>query len=82
MRTRSQTTVRNVQINLAARRVLVYRRDRLTGDFSAAVGKRSTPTPTGHFFVDEDVIMPTGEPAGPYALALSARSDVLQEFDG
>jgi lipoprotein-anchoring transpeptidase ErfK/SrfK len=26
--------------------------------------------------------MPAGEPGGPFALALSARSDVLQEFEG
>jgi len=26
--------------------------------------------------------MPVSEPGGPFALALSARSNVLQEFDG
>jgi hypothetical protein len=26
--------------------------------------------------------MPVSEPGGPFALALSARSDVFQEFDG
>jgi L,D-transpeptidase catalytic domain len=48
----------------------------------AAVGKPSTPTPTGQFFVEETVIMPVSEPGGPFALATSARSNVLQEFDG
>jgi len=28
------------------------------------------------------VRMPVGQPGGPYALALSARSNVLQEFEG
>lgn len=46
------------------------------------VGKPSTPTPTGRFFVEETVQMQAGEPGGPSALALSARSNALQEFEG
>jgi lipoprotein-anchoring transpeptidase ErfK/SrfK len=50
--------------------------------FRTVVGKPSTPTPTGSFFVEETLLMPPGDPGGPFALALSARSDALQEFDG
>jgi lipoprotein-anchoring transpeptidase ErfK/SrfK len=50
--------------------------------FQAVVGKPSTPTPTGEFFVEETLQMPAGEAGGPFALALSARSDALQEFEG
>jgi hypothetical protein len=50
--------------------------------FRAIVGKRSTPTPHGQFFVEEAVRLKTTDVGGPYALALSAPSDVLQEFDG
>ena len=50
--------------------------------FKAVVGKPSTPTPTGQFFVEETVQMQPGEAGGPFALALSARSNVLQEFEG
>jgi lipoprotein-anchoring transpeptidase ErfK/SrfK len=50
--------------------------------FQAVVGKPSTPTPTGRFFVEETVQMQAGEAGGPFALALSARSNVLQEFEG
>ena len=50
--------------------------------FQTVVGKPSTPTPTGQFFVEETVRMPAEHPGGPYALALSARSNVLQEFEG
>jgi L,D-transpeptidase catalytic domain len=71
-----------IHVSLAARRVWVYHEGVLTHSFSGVVGKTSTPTPTGRFFVEETVIMPTSEPGGPFALALSARSDVLQEFDG
>jgi hypothetical protein len=50
--------------------------------FPAVVGKPSTPTPVGQFFVEEPVALgPTGIGA-PFALALSARSNVLQDFDG
>jgi len=50
--------------------------------FAAIVGKPSTPTPHGRFFVEESVRMPPGSPGAPFALALSARSNVLQEFAG
>jgi lipoprotein-anchoring transpeptidase ErfK/SrfK len=46
------------------------------------VGKPSTPTPSGNFFVEETLQMAPGEPGGPFALATSARSNVLQEFEG
>jgi hypothetical protein len=50
--------------------------------FGAVVGKPSTPTPRGRFFVEESILMPAGAAGGPYALATSARSNVLQEFGG
>jgi len=80
--TRQRATTWYIHVNLAARRVFVYHSGRLTKTFSAVVGKPSTPTPTGSFFVEETVIMNASRPGGPYALALSARSNVLQEFDG
>jgi lipoprotein-anchoring transpeptidase ErfK/SrfK len=69
-------------VKTSSRRVLVYRRGYLVRTFSAIVGKTSTPTPHGHFFVEESVRMLPGSVGGPFALALSARSNVLQEFDG
>ena len=69
-------------VSLGARRVTVYRHGRVLRSFSAVVGKPSTPTPTGNFFVEETLQMPVSEPGGPFALALSARSDALQEFEG
>lgn len=69
-------------VNLAGRRVSVYRAGRFERAFSAVVGKASTPTPIGRFFVEETVRMPAGEAGGPFGLALSARSDALQEFEG
>lgn len=80
--TRAAATGWRLAVNLATRRVVVYRHGHVTRQFAAVVGKPSTPTPTGRFFVEETLRMPSGEPGGPFALALSARSDVLQEFEG
>jgi lipoprotein-anchoring transpeptidase ErfK/SrfK len=76
------TTSWHLVIRTAVRRVLVYRRGRLARTFAAVVGKPSTPTPHGQFFVEESVRMPLGSAGAPFALALSARSNVLQEFEG
>jgi hypothetical protein len=80
--TRKLVTGWHIVVDLAARRVSAYNNGRLLGSFQAVVGKPSTPTPTGEFFVEETLQMPAGETGGPYALALSARSNVLQEFEG
>ena len=69
-------------VDLAARRLRVYHDGRTVRTFQAVIGKPLTPTPTGRFFVEETVQMPAGQPGGPFALALSARSNVLQEFEG
>ncbi len=80
--TRELTTRWRLVVNLGRRLVFVYRSGRLAALFHAVVGKPSTPTPTGSFFVEETVKLGSLEPGGPFALALSARSDALQEFDG
>ncbi len=80
--TRELMTGWHIVVNLAARRVSAYSNGHLLRSFRAVVGKSSTPTPTGQFFVEEIVQMASGEAGGPFALALSARSDALQEFEG
>lgn len=76
------TTSWHLVVRTSIRRILVYRHGRIERSFSAIVGKPSTPTPQGQFFVEESVALPPGAAGAPFALALSARSDVLQEFDG
>jgi lipoprotein-anchoring transpeptidase ErfK/SrfK len=71
-----------ILVDLGARRVAVYRKGLRVRVFQAVVGKPSTPTPTGRFFVEETVQIEPGEADGPFALGLSARSNVLQEFEG
>ena len=46
------------------------------------VGAPATPTPRGRFFVEEALRLSSTASGGPYALATSARSNVLQEFEG
>jgi hypothetical protein len=78
-----ETTTRwRIAVRTASRRVLVYRSGHRVRTFGAVVGKPSTPTPHGQFFVEESVRMLPGSAGAPFALALSARSDVLQEFEG
>ena len=79
--TRSSTRW-HIVVDLSARSVVVYDRGRAVRRFLAIVGKPSTPTPRGEFFVEEDVKLSASAVGAPYALALSARSDVLKQFDG
>ena len=79
----SQTTTEwRIVVDLGARKVSVYYDGALTRTFSAVVGKPSTPTPTGSFFVEETVPLAADIAGTPFALALSARSDALAEFEG
>lgn len=72
----------HVRVSTSSRRVTVYRKGRAIRVFRAIVGKASTPTPLGKFFVEESIKLGTGAVGGPFALALSSRSTVLQEFAG
>jgi lipoprotein-anchoring transpeptidase ErfK/SrfK len=69
-------------VDLSARALTVYKDGRPVREFSAIIGKPSTPTPGGQYFVEEDVVLSRGQPGGPFALATSARSAVLNQFDG
>lgn len=81
-RTRRASTGWRISIGLAARRVTVFRDGRVERRFRAVVGARSTPTPRGTFFVEEAVALDPRASGGPFALATSARSNVLQQFAG
>lgn len=76
------TTSLRVIVDVSSRKVTVYRDGRLIRTFSAVVGAPPTPTPSGHFFLEETVKVSASTVGAPYALALSARSNVFQEFAG
>ena len=80
--TRSYRTSWHLIVNTSSRQVTAYRFNRRARVFKAVVGKPSTPTPRGEFFVEESILLPAGAVGAPFALALSARSNVLQEFAG
>jgi hypothetical protein len=70
-----------VEIDRGAHRMHVFDGNSVVMDEPIAVGKPSTPTPTGQFFAVE--LLNTGNPGGaygPYAFTLSAYSEVYQTF--
>jgi len=81
-RTRSTSTPWRLLVELSARRVTVYRGGHVRRQFRVVIGKPSTPTPRGAFFVEEALALSSYEAGAPFALATSARSNALQEFEG
>jgi lipoprotein-anchoring transpeptidase ErfK/SrfK len=81
-RTRQTSTPWQLRIKLSARRLTVYRGGDVRRQFRVVIGKPSTPTPRGEFFIEEALALSSHEAGGPFALATSARSNVLQEFEG
>jgi lipoprotein-anchoring transpeptidase ErfK/SrfK len=50
---------------------------------TVAIGSDRNPTPTGSFFVTDNVTLANpNSPWGPHALGLSGRSDTITEFNG
>lgn len=72
----------HIAVSLHQRVARIYNGGRLLKTWKVVVGAPSTPTPSGQFFVEENVAEPSSFPGAPYALATSARSEVLTEFDG
>lgn len=79
---RTWRTPWRVVIRTDSKRLFVFDGSRIARSFPVVVGTSGTPTPRGHFFVEEAIILPSHSPGSPYAFALSARSNVYQEFDG
>src|SRR6476661_7108158 len=80
--TAATSTPWHIVVDTSRRRVLVFRAGRIVKIFRAVVGKSTTPTPAGTFFVEEAVRLSARDVGAPFALALSARSSVLQTFAG
>lgn len=77
------TLEREVVVDIDERRLTVLSDGEAVFESSVAVGSEVSPTPTGVFFITDAVRLtaPNG-PWGPYAFGLSARSDVVTEFNG
>ena len=76
------STTWHLVINLRTRRVLAYHNGQLERAFGAVVGKPSTPTPTGEYFIEETMRFSSNHLLAPGALATSARSHVFKQFMG
>ncbi len=84
---RSEVEITKVQhramIDLSAHSVTVWDAEGMVMSTKAVTGEPATPTPMGTFYVRD--IVPQTDPEGgfgPYVLALSGFSEVLETFDG
>jgi L,D-transpeptidase catalytic domain len=67
-----------IVIDVSARRLTVYRGGRRVLSATVAVGSPGTPTPLGHFYVNQRLIPDDARgPFGPAAIGISAFSNVL-----
>jgi lipoprotein-anchoring transpeptidase ErfK/SrfK len=75
---RVETVSTRIVIEVSRRRLTLYRKAKPVLTATVAVGSRSTPTPTGRFYVNQRLV-PTeaGGPFGPGAIGISAFSNVL-----
>ncbi len=70
------------EVNLTERSVQVWDGESLIAETAAVVGKASTPTPVGTFFVNDIVERFNGSVYGPYILSLSGFSETMETFGG
>jgi hypothetical protein len=72
-----------IEISLSRRTVSLFRDGRRVSTFKAVIGHRRTPTPLGLFAILEAVRQPDPHGfLGPWAIHLTAHSEVLRWFDG
>jgi lipoprotein-anchoring transpeptidase ErfK/SrfK len=72
-----------IVVDLSERNLAYYEEGDQILASTVAVGTASSPTPTGLFFVTDNVTLADpGSPWGPHALGLSARSETIMEFNG
>jgi lipoprotein-anchoring transpeptidase ErfK/SrfK len=72
-----------VEVSLGAHQITVYDGDGVMIQEPIAIGKESTPTPTGKYYTR--VLLKAPDPNtvyGPFAYGLSGHSEVLTEFNG
>ena len=70
-----------IVVDVSSHKLFLYKRGRLVLSTPVAVGKSSTPTPRGRFYITQRFVLTN--PNGPYgarALGISAFSDVLRSW--
>jgi lipoprotein-anchoring transpeptidase ErfK/SrfK len=72
-----------IEVRRSKRRVTIYRKGRRIRSFRAVIGKPSTPTPLGLAAIYERNRQPNPHQfLGPWALSLTAHSNVLESYGG
>lgn len=72
-----------IELRLSTRRLTVFRGGRRAGRFRAVIGAPATPTPRGLAAIYERNRQPDPDGfLGPWALSLTAHSNVLESFGG
>jgi lipoprotein-anchoring transpeptidase ErfK/SrfK len=80
---RLSRTNQAILIDLSARRLYLFKGRQQIGSFPIGIGKPSTPTPTGVFFLALYARAPeAGIGYGPLVLNTSAHSDAIRDFEG
>ena len=75
-------TTWSIVVHIDSRTMTIESHGRPVRTVKVVVGTPVTPTPRGVFFVEEVLRLAGSAVGAPYAFALSARSNVLKEFDG
>lgn len=77
------TTNFRMELDLSTFTLRVYEGDELFEETTVAIGKDSTKTPTGHFYVTEEIKNSTDTGVyGAYILPINGYSEMLDTFDG
>ena len=69
-------------VSIHKRQLTVYHLGKVISRYKVVVGKPSTPTPMGQFFIVEHMRLYNSWAHGQWALATSAFSSVLKHFEG
>jgi lipoprotein-anchoring transpeptidase ErfK/SrfK len=78
-----ETITSEIRVDLSDRSLTLMEDGEVILETAIAVGTADAPTPTGRFSVTDKLQSPEPDGAyGPFALGLSARSEVVTEFAG
>ena len=72
----------SIRVDISNRTMVVRKDGRMVKRLKVVVGAPSTPTPRGHFYIEDRTRLTQSWGKSGWALATSAYSDVLRHFDG
>ena len=72
----------DLRINRETTHAVLYRAGRVVWSAPIGVGRPSLPTPAGHYYVTEKLVVLDSPAYGPYALGTSAYAPTLSEWPG